>query len=1276
MPTYIKDLIDIPEHIGRGDFVLRLSEGVTDPKGTVDHYQVTPQLVKCFDEALGLVKSSLQGGGGQGTSKAAYLHGSFGSGKSHFMAILHLILSGDSYARSIPELSDVIAKHNDWMQGKRFLMVPYHLLGAKDLESAILGGYTTYLENTAPQAPTPAVYRAGDLLKNAEQLRAAMGDAKFFEELNKGASANSGGGGGGWGDISASWDAVSYTGALNASHSSEECRRLVRDLVDTHLTAMKAVDDFVSLDDGLAVVSAHAKEMNYDGVVLFLDELILWLASHAGDQNFLSREGNKVVKLVESSRADRPVPLVSLIARQRDLRDLIGKQVAGAEKLAFADVLDHHEGRFGMIKLEDRNLPAIAQKRILLPKSDSSKAQMDAEFDRTQQSRSEDMQLLVTKESSTDDFRKLYPFSPALVDTLVVVSSLLQRERTALKVMAKLLSEQRDTLKLGDIVPVGDLFDQVSQGDEAFSSEMKMHFENANRLYKSHLQPLLEEEHKISFTDAMELEWDDTKRKALRNDDRLIKTLLLAALVPEVEALKNMTPQRLAALNHGTISSPVPGMEGSLVLGKFKRWAAKAGQIKVQEGAAQTILSLQLSSIDAAQILSKADNLDNRGNRIGKLKELTFKALGRENVDDLFFKYDFKWRGTPRQAEIVFANIRELGTDSLHSSSGGWKVVVDYPFDDHDHSVRDDLSKIEDYLNQEPASTTLCWLPSFFNNETLSDLGTLVRLDQVLKENQFPNYVQHLNETDRESARVQLKSQRDQLRGQLKSRIEMAYGIQTGGEDFLDPGNTLDAADQFRSLSGNLVLQAPVAQNMEAGLKGLLDQALRFEFPAHPELEDTVSLTKGALTKVLDVLCKAHQSTEPSIVVEQGDRKQMLALSAPLKLGQMGEQRLQVGRHWRDHFNRKAAQKQGALSVGDLRGWIDEPEAMGLPEGLQDLLILSYAEETNRVFKHYSAVVSSIGMGELKDEMTLETVALPSQEDWDVARTRVNSIFGLPISPLPNATNVEELTAKIRAILTSVSPAAGTLVTELTKVRDDRYPGEDLTRLSTAEEVVQFVQSLENESGIDLVKIIASAKFTCTDAVVGASLKGSENVKQTIHSFNWELIDIIAKLTDSRRQQAETILGKLKEGFEADELAVGLASRLRQISSQAVSLLAQIETPPAPDPDPDPIDLRDPVDPPKPGKKARMVKGLYQSSQVNDDDLPGWLPEDVKNDLLSVHDFGGGDADAKQLLVVGPLYSALIAADPDASVDMDKKTLHLPKFGQTLDLTVNQNHFE
>ena len=80
---------------------------------------------------------------------------------------------------------------------------------------------------------------------------------------------------------------------------------------------------------GLSIISTHAKSLGYDGLILFLDELILWLATHSADLDFVQTEGNKLAKLVESRKSERPVPIISFVARQRDLRDLIGENVTG-----------------------------------------------------------------------------------------------------------------------------------------------------------------------------------------------------------------------------------------------------------------------------------------------------------------------------------------------------------------------------------------------------------------------------------------------------------------------------------------------------------------------------------------------------------------------------------------------------------------------------------------------------------------------------------------------------------------------------------------------------------------------------------------------------------------------------------------------------------------------------------------------------------------------------------------------------------------------------------
>src|SRR3954467_10791219 len=192
MAGLLRELIDIPEHVQKGDFVLRLSEGVIDPAGTLGEYVVTPELVRCFDQALDLVRDAVA----RRTSKATHLHGSFGSGKSHFMAVLRLILEGNAQARGIPELAPVIAKHSAWLQGKKFLLVPYHMIGAHSMESGILGGYVDFIRRTHPQAPVPGVFLADRLFEDARHLRETMGDEAFFGRLN---AAHQGGEGGGWG---------------------------------------------------------------------------------------------------------------------------------------------------------------------------------------------------------------------------------------------------------------------------------------------------------------------------------------------------------------------------------------------------------------------------------------------------------------------------------------------------------------------------------------------------------------------------------------------------------------------------------------------------------------------------------------------------------------------------------------------------------------------------------------------------------------------------------------------------------------------------------------------------------------------------------------------------------------------------------------------------------------------------------------------------------------------------------------------------------------------
>src|SRR5437016_1762693 len=121
MEKLISDLIMVPERVRKGDFVLNLSKCVTEPEKTLEQYVVTPQLIACFDDALSFIRSAVDAL----SSKACYLHGSFGSGKSHYMAVLHLLLQHHPAVRNHRDLAPVVARHA-WVDDKKFLLVPYH----------------------------------------------------------------------------------------------------------------------------------------------------------------------------------------------------------------------------------------------------------------------------------------------------------------------------------------------------------------------------------------------------------------------------------------------------------------------------------------------------------------------------------------------------------------------------------------------------------------------------------------------------------------------------------------------------------------------------------------------------------------------------------------------------------------------------------------------------------------------------------------------------------------------------------------------------------------------------------------------------------------------------------------------------------------------------------------------------------------------------------------------------------------------------------------------
>jgi len=762
--TPLRDVIDIPESVSANDYVLKLTDGVSHAQQMLHDYVVTPQLAEAFDAALRLIRGAVE----KGRSDGAFLHGSFGSGKSHFMAVLHEILTRNPAALSLERLEGVVAEHGAWLRGRKILRLTYHLIGAQSLESALLGGYVQQIRRLHPDAPLPEVHVTDRLLTDADNLRATLGDDAFFAKLG----GSGGSGDPAWGPFGGGWNAEKYAAARNADPGDESRMKLVSDLVAAYFGSFTTGADYVDLDHGLAAVSAHAKQLGYDAVVLFLDELVLWLAARISDQAFVANEGAKVAKLVEAADAARPVPLVSFIARQRDLKDFLGEHVPGSEKLAFGETFRWWEDRFNKITLEDRNLPVIVEKRILRPKPGGADALGQAFDAVTREPRIWNV-LLEGLDSDghggadAEAFRRTYPFSPALVATLITLSGMLQRERTALKVMQLLLVEGRDELTVKDLIPVGDVFDVlVDTGDVPLIDEIRQHFVNARTLYHEKLRPRLLARHGLGEEAAEKL----PRTHPFATDDRLVKTLLVSALAPNVPALRNLTAGRLAALNHGTIATPLPGTEATRVVELMRHLAAEVGEVRLSDDPKNPLVTVELARVDYESIVERVRNVDNTGERRRLLRDLIFGSLGVESRDTLTneVRHQVLWRGSRRTVDVVFANVRdrhELPDSSLQAAVDRWKVVLDFPFDAEQRSPADDHARIEELLAAGVQTRTVCWIPAFLTEERMRDLGDLVCLNYLLTStDRFEQNSSHLSMQDRAQAKVILANRQSALR--------------------------------------------------------------------------------------------------------------------------------------------------------------------------------------------------------------------------------------------------------------------------------------------------------------------------------------------------------------------------------------------------------------------------------------------------------------------------------------------------------------------------------
>lgn len=1166
----LRDLIDIPTSVGDADFVVRASEGAD-----LGRYVVTEDLRRNFEEALGAVGHAVT----TGRSQAKFLHGSFGSGKSHFMAVLREILRHNPDARAVRGLAEPVAKTDGWLPGKKILTLTFHMLDAKSVEQAILEGYLNQVTALHPDAPVPAVHRSDALLSDAARLRATMGEERFFETLS-GAGAGPGGGAGGLAAFRAQragWTAETYAAAAAQPPGTQARDQLVSALTSTIFTNSVRSGEYLDLDTGLAVITRHARqELKYDAMVLFLDELILWLSTKIADHTFVSTEGAKLNKLVESSDSARPLPIVSFVARQRNLEEFLGPQVGGTEREALATVMRSVQGRLGEIVLADTNLPEITEKRLLKPRDEQARKVIDDEFAAVRGNREVWDTLLLGAQygdagigSDASAFRRLYPFSPALVATLVALSQALQRERTALRVMTELLVDRRDTLRAGDLIGVAELFDKlVLHGELPDRPEMRQRFQDARETYTRKLRPLL------LAANGLAPDADPSGNEGYLLDDRIIRTLLLGAVVSEVPALHNLTTAKLHALNFGSITSPIPGYEKQIVLDRLRRLANDAGELTLTDGP-DPVISLKLSSVDYDKLLDLVPHNETASGVLQQLvREMVCAELGLGSAEGTFgeLQYNREWRGRKHVIHVRFGNVRDRDTlpeSALLATGDDWRLVIDYPFDPG-HRRNEDFARIEQLPR---GSRTVFWMPLFVTDEVMSRVAQLAKIDYLLGGGGTGDRLEALaadwSVADRRQGKIYLQQRQQQLRASLLAVLKQAYGAAKPEPADVEE----DSVAVMHTLVDGLRLGDPRGGTLRTAFENLTGDLLAWAYPGKPALpEAEKAVTRGELGKVLRYAREAAADPTKGTVVEPGDRRIVARICNPLQLGELVDHRYVLAPStcwWSTHLAQGAAQLGYTehFPVHVLRGLLDKPDARGFDRDLQNLIIAVFALEQQLAWYLNGGKVPVDSVLAVDDRLELRHPPLPDEQKWAEALRRIGGLFGWTAPAWRTPGNVAEVADRVRKESAAYAAGASKLVESLTLHASAL--GLDTTartgRLATARRVARLLGELRGErDDVVLVGLLARADVGDVDDVAASTaFKQAAAVAEGLARTNWPMIEAVRSRTGTS-EPAETVVEKLEHAARHDQHAADLVAALHEAVEDATRVIIG-------DPDPDPL---------------------------------------------------------------------------------------------------------
>jgi hypothetical protein len=710
----ITDLVEISE---KPEAFIVLTKAVDEnADNTLGNYVVTDDI----RDHVSSILSQIQTGSGKGFC----IQGFPGSGKSHFLSFITLLLKDKkSWDNPNEDIKILRKEFFQKLKGKNFLILYFSLTEGGDLKVNL------YEE----------VEKLG-----VEIVRARAIYENFFVKRAK--SIN-------WEDF---YQFVKEDQKLSREEvdvlASQQDKKSIADIIVKYdqSRGLRPEDrSFIEvlyppILEGANTILDYSLENGMDGVVVVIDELSLYLKERR-DRNKMNIDVSLLRSLEETFRTGKPFWVIA--AAHEDISKLMG----------------HALDRFEILLQSKIDIRHILARRIAKKKPDGGGYIDDLyhEFSLLFPDFSESITL--------DEFRDLYPFHKAFVENAILLAEEASRMRSMVLICwdclydVKILEESRPQDKDShNLITLDVLYDKFFP-DPRIKARYEKYFKIYEEFFKTDIIPKLETE------------------KARNLAHRLIKSLIILAITGKERAnIKDLTHMLLERL--WTVEKTVLNYQG--VKGTLDDLRAQGGDkhLKVTPAARDSFDSVYYIDPEEVkrpledEINQEIENIRGRGD--DALKPALKNILN--SMDSLFRKTQIEemetpiskevtWNNTPRKGKFKLALPREiLSIPELNPAKDDidFAFIVSMPF----HTTqKEDIQASQELLRGTNDPRIFFWLPKEMAEEDKEDLRRYQAILNLQEKYKDPRTTEELEKG------AELPSKLSRIQQSVESKVEQLY---------------------------------------------------------------------------------------------------------------------------------------------------------------------------------------------------------------------------------------------------------------------------------------------------------------------------------------------------------------------------------------------------------------------------------------------------------------------------------------------------------------------